>query len=185
MDVCGAAVGYFIGDAAAYYQDLHDVLLNRSGKSAKAAELARQLAAAKTADRLEAVTAIRDFVAKSIRDAGPVVHRTAVGGTVGRRHHAGGRIRPHGGPRHSAACHADGRRVPAGIRAGLGPAADRGHHQRRAELPLPHNFSAVLVRVAVDGQTYYLNDTDEYAHLGATAYDGRLAVDPATRTFGR
>jgi hypothetical protein len=40
-----------------------------------------------------------------------------------------------------------------------------------------------LVRVTVDGVTYYLNDTDQYAQLGSTAHDDRLAIVPATQTF--
>ena len=39
---------------------------------------------------------------------------------------------------------------------------------------MPDSFAAPLVRVKVDGETYYLNDTDQYARLGSTSYDGRL-----------
>jgi len=50
-------------------------------------------------------------------------------------------------------------------------------------LPLPESFSYVLVKVVVDGVPYYLNDTDEYAQLGATAFDGKLALDLAVQQF--
>jgi hypothetical protein len=33
-----------------------------------------------------------------------------------------------------------------------------------------------LVRVTVDGTIYYLNDTDQYAKLGSTDYDGRMGL---------
>ena len=179
-----AGVGYFIGDAAAYYQHLNTLLLNRSGKSAKAADQARQLAAkSKTALSVETVTAIRDFVAKSIRNAGPVFTElpltelsdadTTLADGYG--HAADRAILLH------AMLTAAGFHPEFVLASGLPPIA--GITNVTAELPLPQNFSAVLVRVAVDGQTYYLNDTDEYAHLGATAYDGRLAVEPATGAF--
>jgi hypothetical protein len=47
--------------------------------------------------------------------------------------------------------------------------------------PLPQTFQTPLVRVAVEGQSYYLNDTDQYAKLGTTPHDGRLAINLASR----
>jgi hypothetical protein len=43
-------------------------------------------------------------------------------------------------------------------------------------LPLPTAFATPLVRVNVDGTTYYLNDTDQYAWLGSTEHEGKLAL---------
>jgi hypothetical protein len=45
-----------------------------------------------------------------------------------------------------------------------------------ATFPLPQNFQTPLVRIAVDGESYYLNDTDQYSKLGSTSHDGRLAL---------
>jgi transglutaminase-like putative cysteine protease len=42
--------------------------------------------------------------------------------------------------------------------------------------PSPADFSEVLVRVRLDGRDVYLNDTDEYAALGATGHDGRYGL---------
>jgi hypothetical protein len=42
--------------------------------------------------------------------------------------------------------------------------------------PLPQLFQDPLVRIKVGGQTYYLNDTDQYAQLGTTSHDGLLGV---------
>ena len=42
--------------------------------------------------------------------------------------------------------------------------------------PLPHSFTAPLVRLKVDGATVYLNDTDQYAKLGSTVHDGQLGL---------
>jgi len=63
-------VSFFVGDANDYYRELQRTLLDRAGKSTHAAAKARQLTAAAT-NRLEAVRIIRDFIAKSIRLAGP------------------------------------------------------------------------------------------------------------------
>ena len=68
--VYSAGVGYFIGNVTNYLKELNETMLERSRQSTKAAELARQLAA-KAGSKIEAVKAIRDFVAKSIRAAGP------------------------------------------------------------------------------------------------------------------
>jgi transglutaminase-like putative cysteine protease len=178
----GAGVGYFIGDAAAYYQDLHDALLSRSGKNTQAAALARQLTA-KTAGQLEAVRVLRDYVATSIRDAGPVftdlpLSELSDADTTladGYGHAADRAILLH------ALLTAAGFRPEFVLASGLPPIA--GITNVTAVLPLPQDFSAVLVRVPVAGQTYYLNDTDEYAQLGATACDGKLAYVPARRAF--
>ena len=42
--------------------------------------------------------------------------------------------------------------------------------------PSPSDFNAVLVRVRLDGRDVYLNDTNEYAALGATAHDGQYGL---------
>ncbi|HWY86404.1 MAG TPA: hypothetical protein VNX28_06755, partial [Gemmataceae bacterium] len=52
-----------------------------------------------------------------------------------------------------------------------------------ASFPLPQTFQTPLVKVTVDGQTYFLNDTDQYARLGTTPHDGRLAVTLASQAF--
>jgi hypothetical protein len=49
--------------------------------------------------------------------------------------------------------------------------------------PLPQHFQAPLVRVTLDNTAYYLNDTDQFAQLGSTAFDGRVAINLATHGF--
>jgi len=46
--------------------------------------------------------------------------------------------------------------------------------------PLPDEFNTPLVRIALDGNTYYLNDTDQYARLGSTPHDDYLGIDLST-----
>ena len=43
--VYAAGVGYFVGDATNYLKELNETMLDRSRKSAKAADAARQLTA--------------------------------------------------------------------------------------------------------------------------------------------
>jgi len=45
-----------------------------------------------------------------------------------------------------------------------------------AECPQMDTFDSVLVRVELNGEQIYLNDTDQYAELGATRHDGRLGL---------
>jgi transglutaminase-like putative cysteine protease len=180
--VYAAGVGYFIGDASAYWKDLNATMLDRSGKSTKAAELARQLTApAKT--KVEAIKAIRDYIAKSIRTAGPsftelpLSELSAADTTLadGYGHHADRAILFH------AMLSAAGFQPEFVMASKLPPIA--GITNVTASLPLPQNFDMALVRVTADGETYYLNDTDQYAQLGSTAHNEKLAIVPATQTF--
>jgi transglutaminase-like putative cysteine protease len=177
-----AGVGYFIGDAAAYYKEVNDTLLDRSGKSAKAAELAHQLTGT-APNKLDAVRAIRDYIATSIRDAGPsftelpLSELSAADTTLadGYGHMADRAIL------YYAMLTAAGFQPEFVLASGLPPIA--GITNVTTALPLPQTFNVVLVRVTVEGETYYLGDTDEYAHLGATGYNGKLAIDLATQAF--
>ena len=65
--------------------------------------------------------------------------------------------------------------------SGLPPVA--GITNLLLSFPLPQNFQAPLVRVAVEGSDIYLNDTDQYAELGTTPNDGRVAIALASQKF--
>ena len=170
-----ADVGFFIGDANAYYQELNRMLLDRSQKNSKVAELARQMTAAMT-NRLGAVTAIRDFIAKSIRLAGPsfielpLSELSAADATLadGYGHLADRAILLH------AMLAAAGFQPEFVLASELPPV--NGIASVVKMFPLPQYFQYPLVRIVVAGQAYYLNDTDQYAHLGTTAHDGRLGL---------
>jgi hypothetical protein len=177
-----AGVSYFIGDAAAYWSELDKTLLARAGQSVHAAARAKELTApAKT--KLEAVTAIRDFIVKSIRVAGPrftelpLAELSAADTTLsdGYGHLADRAILFH------AMFKAAGFDPEFVMASALPPIA--GITNVTAQLPLPENFDAPLVRVTVDGETIHLNDTDQYAQVGTTAHENRLAMIPATGKF--
>ena len=170
-----AGVGYFAGDMSDYVKSLNDTMLERSRQSAKAAELGRSLTRGST-NRYEAVKAIRDYVAKSIRDAGPsftvlpLSELSAADTTLadGYGHGADRAILLH------AMLAAAGFEPEFVLASRLPPIA--GITNVSLTFPLPHFFEWPLVRVALEGETYYLNDTDQYAKLGATSYDGEEAL---------
>ena len=155
-------------------------MLAHSKNSTKAAALARQLtASAKT--KLDAAQGHSRFHRRKHPPCRAVVHRSAVARTFRRRHDAGRRLRPCCRPRHFVLRDADGRRFSAGICHGLRPAAHCRHHQCRQSFPLPDDFQTPLVRFTLDGDDYYLNDTDQYSELGTTAFDDKLGIALASQ----
>jgi transglutaminase-like putative cysteine protease len=171
----GASVSFFIGDASGYYKELRRTMLDRSGKSAQAAQLARQLAGnAKT--RADAVRAIRDYISKSIRLAGPAFYElpltelSAADTTLsdGYGHLADRAILYH------AMLSAAGFQPEFVLASQLPPIPEITGVT--GKFPLPADFQEPLVRIVLDGEPCYLNDTDQYARLGTTPHDGRLGI---------
>jgi transglutaminase-like putative cysteine protease len=176
-----AGVDFFAGDLKAYLKDLQETLVARSQQRTKAAEAARQVTSqAKT--RLEAAAAIRDFVAKSIRQAGPLFSElplselSAADTTLadGYGHGADRAILLH------AMLESAGFQ-PEFVLASDLPAIG-AITNITGSFPLPQSFRDLLVRFALDGQTYYLNDTDQYARIGSTSHDGRAALVLSTQS---
>ncbi len=178
--VYDAGVGYFVGDMKSYLTQLNDTMLDRAGKRSQAAELAARLTA-QSITRLEAATAIRDFVAKAIRQAGPsftdlpLSELSAADTTLadGYGHAADRAILLH------AMLSAAGFQPEFVLASGLPPIA--GITNVAMSFPLPYTFQAPLVRITLDGETYYLNDSDQYSKLGATPYDGRMGIVLSSR----
>jgi transglutaminase-like putative cysteine protease len=176
-----AGVEFFAGDVKAYWKELNDTLTDRSGKSTKASELAKQLTDGKS--KPEAVRAIRDYVAKFIRVAGPsfadlpLSELSAADTTLsdGYGHAADRAILLH------AMLTAAGFKPQFVLASGLPPID--GITNVATTFPLPQNFQSPLVRVSLNDETVYLNDSDQYAQLGSTPNDGRLAVVLSTQNF--
>lgn len=170
-----AGAGYYAGSFSDYLHELQQALLNRSGQNTHATEKARALAQGAKNAR-EKVIAIRDFVAKSIRLAGPsfaelpLSELSAADTTLadGYGHLADRAILLH------AMLGAVGLKPEYVLTSGLPPIP--AITNILSSLPLPGAFQTPLVSVVIEGQTYYLNDTDQYAQLGATSADGKLAI---------
>ena len=178
-----AGVAYFVGDSSAYLSELQRTLLDRSAHSAKAQELARSLtAAAKT--KLDAVKAIRDYVSSSIRWAGPSFAELPLGElsnadttlAEGYGHEADHAILLH-------AMLAAAGFQPEFVLASGDPAIDP-LRAVVAKFPLPYEFQSVLVRVQVGNEGYYINDTDQYARLGATSHQGKMGITLSDQSVG-
>ncbi len=175
-------VGYFIGDGNEYYQQLNAAMLARSLNDTNAAATARSLVAA-AANRLDALIAIRDFIAKSIRVAGPdytdlpLADLSDADTTLsdGYGHLADRAILFHA-MLTAAGFH------PEFVLASDLPPID-GVTNLASQFPMPQSFNTPLVRVTLDGETYYLNDTDQYSRIGTTGADGKLAIALASQSL--
>ena len=174
-----SGVSYFAGNAKDYYRQLEKILLDRSRKGTQAAALAKQLTASAT-NRLDALRIIRDYVAQSIRQAGPSFTQLPL------KYLSAADVTLADGYGHLAdqAILLDAMLRAAGFKPEFVLASDlpsiKPIDKIVKSFPLPQQFQYPLVRVVVDGQPYYLNDTDQYAHLGSTPHDDRLALHPAT-----
>ncbi|WP_040546497.1 DUF3857 domain-containing protein [Pedosphaera parvula] len=174
-------VGYFIGDLKSYLKELNDTMLNRSQQRAKTITLVQQLTG-QGKSRLEEVKAIRDFVAKSIRQAGPaftelsLTELSPADTTLadGYGHAADRAILLH------AMLSVAGFRPEFVLASALPPIASITNVAM--SFPLPESFHWPLVRITLDGEIYYLNDTDQYADLGSTSSDGKLGLVLSSRT---
>ncbi|HUE37083.1 MAG TPA: DUF3857 domain-containing protein, partial [Candidatus Acidoferrum sp.] len=170
-----SGVGYFVGDASAYWKTLGVDMLAHSQHSENAATLARQLtASAKT--KLDAIKAIRDYIAENIRLAGPSFTELPL------RELSDADTTLADGYGHSADCailyYAMLKAAgfdPQFVMASDLPPID-GITDITQSFPLPNDFQLPLVKITLDGDDYYLNDTDQYAQLGTTASDGKLGV---------
>lgn len=170
-----AGVSYFAGNAADYWKALSGAMLEHSKHDTNAAALARQLTAS-AKSKVDAVKVIRNFIAENIRLAGPSFTDLPL------RELSDADTTLTDGYGHSADCailyyamlKAAGFDPQFVIASSLPPVAALAKVAR--SFPLPNDFQLPLVKVTVDGQDYYLNDTDQYAHLGTTGSDGRLAL---------
>jgi transglutaminase-like putative cysteine protease len=174
-----AGVCYYVGDPTAYYKRLDEVMRLHAARDSRARKVAQRLAA-KAQTKLAAVEAIRDYVSENVRPAGPSFTELPLSElsdaditlTDGYGHAADQAILLY-----AMLAAADIR--PQFVLAADLPAVAEIEGMVRS-FPFPDLFSTPLVRIVVDGKTYYLNDTDQYAHLGSTPHDGSLGIDLAT-----
>ena len=175
-------VCFFAGNPIDYVETLHETLLDRAQKCDKARSTTSQLTH-DAKDRLDALRAIRDFVAKSIRQAGPsftelpLSELSAADTTLTEGY-------GHGADRAIllfAMLKSAGLQPEFVLASGWPPIP--AITNVTASFPFPQAFQIVLVRTPVDGVLYYLNDSDQYAKLGSTAFDGKLAFVPTRQAY--
>ena len=170
-----SGVSYFVGDATDYWKALNEAMLAHAGKSEGAAKLAQKItASAKT--KLDSVKAIRNFIAENIRVAGPSFTELPLSElsdadttlTDGYGHSADCAIL------YYAMLKAAGFDPQFIVASGLPPVPVITGITK--SFPLPNDFQLPLIKITVDGEEYYLNDTDQYAQLGTTGSDGKQAI---------
>ncbi len=165
-----------------YAAAVGDALEGAARDQAQAAARARDSIAGAASGR-EKVERIRDFVAKTIRAAGPKLTGVPLAAVT-----PADRTLDEGygnsADRAVVLCamlKAAGFAPELVLTSSWGP---RLESMRRPHVTCPQRklFDTVLVRVEVDGEDIYLNDTDQYAALGATPHADRpgLTMDGAT-----
>ena len=130
-------------------------------------------------NELDGVRAIRDFVARQIRTAGPALHELPFAAL------SPAEVTLKDGYGNSADCatllHA--LLTAAGYAPEFVLASTLTRVPELAALPLetpqPFAFPEVLVRVRIGSEEILLGDTDQYAALGATPHDGQPGLDLA------
>jgi hypothetical protein len=170
-----SGVSYFVGNAADYWKTLSDTMLEHARHADSAAAMAKKLTAS-AQTKLDALKAIRNFIAENIRSAGPSFTDLPL------RELSDADTTLNDGYGHAADCailyyamlNAAGFQPEFIMASGLPPVA--GLSKVARSFPLPNEFQSPLVKVTVDGQDYYFNDSNQYAQLGTTASDGKLAL---------
>ncbi len=157
--------------AAEYARAVEATLRAAAARAGDAAAAGREIAA-RHADRAERLRAIRDAVARRIRRAGPALHEAPLSAISpaevvwreGYGHSADSAVAL------AALLEAAGEKPEFVLAASLRPADDAT--RRPFDAFQPGFFPAVLVRVPFEGGWLYLNDSDQYAALGATPSEG-------------
>ncbi len=177
-----AGIAYYIGEPNDYLTGLNTAMLAHAAHGAKAAELARQLTAG-APNQLAAVQAIRDYVVKAVREAGPSFTELP----LSELSDADTTLADGYGHEADRAILFEAMLAAAGFEPKLVLASNLPPIPGLADVvkafPVPDDFQTPLVEVRVDGQAYYLNDTDQYARLGSTAHDDRLAIVLASGAY--
>ncbi|HYH02220.1 MAG TPA: DUF3857 domain-containing protein [Bacillota bacterium] len=168
-------VAYFIGNPKIYLKMAGQTMIERAMHSQKSQKTALELAK-HTRTKLEAVKVIRDYIVKSVRLSGPAFTDLPLNQlsdadttlTDGYGHQADRAILFY------AMLKAIGLKPEFVLASNLPPVAEISKIVR--SFPLPDHFYVPLVRVVIKNETYYLNDTDQYAWLGTTPHTGKMVI---------
>jgi transglutaminase-like putative cysteine protease len=164
-----------VGDWQAYAGQVRETLTAAAAQQKETATQARKLTEGITGAR-EKIIAIRDFMAKNIRAAGPGLTGLPLSAVT---------------PADKTLADAYGNNSDRAVvlycmleAAGLKPEFVLSSGQPiitrlvnpMIDCPQRSVFGSVLVRVKLDGAYVYLNDTDQYAELGTTPHDKRPSL---------
>lgn len=176
LEVFAPAMLISAGDWKDYARQLEETLERAVSPSAATAALARSTVA-KAADDAAAVRALRDLVATRIRPAGPSLAdlpRTAISAADVTLRDGYGNTTDTAILLYALLRHAGFR--PQFVLASWIPEV-AVCEAAALKFPAAWLFPTVLVRVKVPGLgLVYLNDTDQYAALGAAPHDGQLGL---------
>ena len=163
------------GNWRQYAKELQKVLAAAAANQPNAKAAAERLVDGVQGTR-ERVRAVRDFVAVSIRAAGPNLEQmpfSAVSAADQTLAEGYGNITDRAVLLYAML---DALQLHPEFVA-VSSAANEAHlREFREQYPDLDTFDRVLVRVAVDDGMVLLNDTDQYARLGTTSLEGRLAL---------
>ncbi len=175
-------VAFYVGDFKSYLKRLNDTLTDRSQSRTQVDEQTKQIIGTGKS-KVDQVKAIRDFVATTIRQAGPSftelpLSELSTADTTladGYGHAADRAILLH------AMLESAGFQPEFVLASDLPPIPDI--QKFVTSFSLPDSFATPLVKLTLDGTNYYLNDTDQYAVLGSTPHDDRLGIDLSSQAY--
>lgn len=171
-------------DYEAYGQLLLSEVARLAANQSAAAAKARELVA-KAQDDAAKILAIRNFVARSIRYAGPAftdlpltalspADKTLADGYGNNADHA-----------ILLKSMLDAVGIPSKLLAASSLPDTPDYRTQVQEIPEPEVFDKLLLAVRSGSETWYLNDGGEYASPGACSFDGKLTFDPAENRIFR
>ncbi len=163
------------GEWERYAAQVHRALEKAAGSRTEAGKKAREVIGGKNTDR-EKIEAIRDFVSINTRSAGPSLTSLPLSSITG-----ADRVLSDGyGNTSDRAVLLHAMLTEAGLKPEFvlasGAARLKPLQAPLVKAPPRSWFGTVLVRVKLEEEYVYLNDTNQYAALGATHHDGRPGI---------